>query len=1163
MTKTNLILLLLLFSFQKVFSQQTTLKPIAKQVTTRLQNGEKPVLISPFKKVVKSKFIEMPEVLKPVSWGLEPDLNVIKGVMDRSPEMIDMLIPNPDGIAIHLILYKKDPGSPGSFMSFSDGRPSIPLPGKHYRGIIKDDVNSLVSITFFDDQVIGLICNKNGNFNLGLLQPVVGNHLHIYYNDKPMAEQFNFACGTADDDGHEMNTHPLPAGSRDNGDCVLLYWESDYSIFQAKGVGTMAFMSGTAGQVNVMYANEGITTFTNEIKIWTTPSPYTGATTGARLASFQANNGTLNGTLATLIDNPNIGGVAAGFDGICNSNYDNSMCYASIAGLNFANVPNYSWPVNICTHELGHLFGSRHTHACVWNGNNTAIDGCAGYVEGTCSLPGDPPGGGTIMSYCHNSPVGINLALGFGPQPSAVINNTINNALCLSQGCGGCATCPISGFSISVTGCNNNNTCTPNDDFYPCTGTVTHQSCASGTGDGKFTIVYNPGVGQIIFGPFTYTSGTSTSFTMYLPYGATTGTVVNAIDNDFPCNVNGSIAVSPSPLLGCSNYAPPVVTCPSNKTLACNQSTLPASTGTATAANCDGTALPVTYTDVTILGSCPQNYTIQRTWSATDQLSNVGTCVQLIVVQDLIAPIITCPTAVSVSCASSVPAPNIALVSASDACGGTVNISFVSDAISAQTCTNKYTITRTYRATDLCGNSATCAQIITVNDIIAPTISCPANLNFTCASAVPAPNVNQFTASDNCTGAVTKSFVSDIISNQICANKYTITRTYRATDICGNSATCAQTITINDNIAPIFTNNLANITIECDQEIPTVPSVSATDNCTGAVKIIYEESSTKGIYLNFCNAFSYVITRKWIASDVCGNTALLTQTVTVQDTKSPSFINVPPAFITVECDEDNNNNVDPIAVDGCDGNPSLLLDIKYKPYLNGCVNNYTAIYTWTAGDKCGNTTQYVQYIFVVDTTAPEIKCPENIVMNSEVPMVVTWPQPKAYDFCDGLILPKQTKGPVNGSIFNPGTKTLIEYTATDGCGNTETCTFTVSIKTSNGTKATPGFEKYTETNSGGIIYGKQQFGGATELFQNEPNPFESSTFIRFNLPSSQSATLTITDINGKVVKLVEREFPTGENKIEILNADFLVSGIYFYSLKTKDFFSTKKMLYIK
>ena len=57
----------------------------------------------------------------------------------------------------------------------------------------------------------------------------------------------------------------------------------------------------------------------------------------------------------------------------------------------YANVPTYSWTVMVFTHEMGHLMGSRHTHACVWNGNNTQIDGC--YTpEGTCPRVGYPGG---------------------------------------------------------------------------------------------------------------------------------------------------------------------------------------------------------------------------------------------------------------------------------------------------------------------------------------------------------------------------------------------------------------------------------------------------------------------------------------------------------------------------------------------------------------------------------------------------------------------------------------------------------------------------------------------------------------------------------------------------------------------------------------------------
>ena len=110
----------------------------------------------------------------------------------------------------------------------------------------------------------------------------------------------------------------------------------------------------------------------------------------------------------------------------------------------------------VVTHEQGHLMGSRHTHACVWNGNNTAIDNCGpsqGYgYEGSCSGAPTPTNGGTIMSYCHLvGGVGINFNNGFGSQPAAVIINKYNAASCLTA-CGttGCPT-PNGLSATSVT----------------------------------------------------------------------------------------------------------------------------------------------------------------------------------------------------------------------------------------------------------------------------------------------------------------------------------------------------------------------------------------------------------------------------------------------------------------------------------------------------------------------------------------------------------------------------------------------------------------------------------------------------------------------------------------------------------------------------------------
>ena len=91
-----------------------------------------------------------------------------------------------------------------------------------------------------------------------------------------------------------------------------------------------------------------------------------------------------NGDLAHLLDYANYGGVAW-LTSLCGST-SSRMAYSGI-DASFNHVPTYSWSVEVVSHETGHNMGSSHTHACVWNGDNTAIDGCgpaAGYTEGSC-----------------------------------------------------------------------------------------------------------------------------------------------------------------------------------------------------------------------------------------------------------------------------------------------------------------------------------------------------------------------------------------------------------------------------------------------------------------------------------------------------------------------------------------------------------------------------------------------------------------------------------------------------------------------------------------------------------------------------------------------------------------------------------------------------------
>ncbi|RLD25186.1 MAG: hypothetical protein DRI70_07505, partial [Bacteroidetes bacterium] len=239
----------------------------------------------------------------------------------------------------------------------------------------------------------------------------------------------NFSCATVDDgQGYTAEQLSNP-NEMDPGDAVDLYIEAGQSVqnmFGGNVANTMAFLIGVFGQSIVIYANDGIDARISSMFVWTIPDPYFSTDSSGQLARFRAHTGAFDGDLGTLVEVQNIGGVASGFSGICAPNTDDSLCFAGFAGNSYQNVPTFSFNVFIIAHEMGHLLGSRHTHACVWNGDNTAIDGCAGFTEGGCPLPPLPPGGGTIMSYCANTGVGIDFNLGFGPQPAAVILNNID-----------------------------------------------------------------------------------------------------------------------------------------------------------------------------------------------------------------------------------------------------------------------------------------------------------------------------------------------------------------------------------------------------------------------------------------------------------------------------------------------------------------------------------------------------------------------------------------------------------------------------------------------------------------------------------------------------------------------------------------------------------------
>src|SRR5205085_1654409 len=208
--------------------------------------------------------------------------------------------------------------------------------------------------------------------------------------------------------------------------------------------------------------------------------------------------------------------------------------------------------------------------------------------------------------------------------------------------------------------------------------------------------------------------------------------------------------------------------------------------------------------------------------------------------------------------------PSFTAPTASDACGGNPTVQDLGATTTAGTCANNYTSTKSWRATNACGNtSGTVSQTITVRDTTAPTIGGQgSDATFECGTTMPA--FTPPTASDTCSGATVNQVGSASTSANSCA--LVTTRSWRAVDACGNtSATVTQTSTVRDTSGPTIGSAGANNTVECPATA-TFTAPTASDNCNGAT-VQDLGDTTSG------NSCALVHTKSWRAVDACGNTS--------------------------------------------------------------------------------------------------------------------------------------------------------------------------------------------------------------------------------------------------------------------------------------------------
>ena len=291
---------------------------------------------------------------------------------------------------------------------------------------------------------------------------------------------------------------------------------------------------------------------------------------------------------------------------------------------------------------------------------------------------------------------------------------------------------------------------------------------------------------------------------------------------------------------------------------------------------------------------------------------------------------------------------------------------------------------------------------------------------------MPAPGAA--TATDACGDPTITSALGEITSNGCQRSQ---TRTYTATDGCGNSSTCQQVFTWTVVTTPVLAGVPAGGALGCNPTtLPSCdPNVSASNEC-GTVEVTCTPGTIQENGCNRTQIFTYSAT-------ACGLTSSATATYTWTVVTAPVLAGV-PAGGALGC---NPTTLPVCSQTVTASNECGSVTVTCTPGTiqeNGC--NRTQIFTYSA-TACGLTSSATAtYTWKVDTEAPVLTCPQNITRgqcNNTVTFTAT-----ATDNCEGTPTIVYSHQP--GSVFPVGT-TTVTVTATDACGNSATCTFTVTI----------------------------------------------------------------------------------------------------------------------
>ncbi|NEN23161.1 HYR domain-containing protein [Cryomorpha ignava] len=427
-------------------------------------------------------------------------------------------------------------------------------------------------------------------------------------------------------------------------------------------------------------------------------------------------------------------------------------------------------------------------------------------------------------------------------------------------------------------------------------------------------------------------------------------------------------------------------------------------------------------------------------FTAFDLEGNQAFCRVILTVLDVSDPIITCPADITVSASASCDAVvNYTAPVGTDGCSS-VNTALTAGIGSGGSFPLGTTI-ESYTVTDAYGNTASCSFNVNVVDNTPPVINCPPNItiNIGATGCSEIATYDMPTATDNC-GPITITQTQGLPSGSTFPSGYNVQK-FTATDAAGNTAICQFTIFIQETVPPVISCP-ADIVVSNDPgecgAVVNYPAVVSSDNCLDANTDLIGGLASGSNFPLGATLITYEV------RDNSDNAASCSFTVTVLDTEAPVFecLDIIVLAAPGTCDAEVLFSA-PTVSDNC-----LLDNIVQTggPISGSTFTLGSTPIEYTATDDAGNVQICTFNIIVTDDEAPEITCPADIsftIPGDACTTLLTYPDPVITDNCSvaGFTV---ISGPQSGDVVDAGIYT-VEFEATDGSGNTATCSFNITI----------------------------------------------------------------------------------------------------------------------